>query len=124
MSLFIITYLLTAHYFSDFIFQSRKMGENKSTSLKWLTIHVLVYCLSFFVLMGIPYFDDSETIKMLLGWIGINGVLHWITDFVTSKMTRYLYKEKEMYGFWSVIGLDQLIHMLTLLWTFKLYFDV
>jgi hypothetical protein len=76
-----------------------------------------------------------------IGYIIINGMFHFITDYCTSKMTTYFYEKaeaakmnndlepeeklkiarKNMKGFWSVIGIDQMIHGITLVQTLKLY---
>jgi hypothetical protein len=41
ISLLIILYV--CHFIGDFIFQTRKMAENKSKSIYYLTSHVLWY---------------------------------------------------------------------------------
>ena len=34
------------HLIVDFFLQTREMGENKSKSIKWLSLHILVYSFS------------------------------------------------------------------------------
>jgi hypothetical protein len=69
---------------------------------------------------GILFILDLP-IKSLL-FVTLNGVLHWITDYYTSKATRRYYENNEMKNFWDTIGLDQLIHIITLLLTYNLIF--
>jgi len=54
----------------------------------------------------------------MIYWILLNGVLHWITDYCTSRWTSKLYKGNKFYGFpsfFSVIRLDQFLHYLALI---------
>ena len=113
----IYIYLLVAHYISDFLFQTRKMGEGKSTSIKLLTEHVLVYT-SMILLVCSPavlFFG-----KVIIYWALVNGVLHWITDYFTSRASKRAYDRGDLKSFWWIIGLDQLIHGICLFITFGL----
>ncbi len=92
----------------DFLFQTSKMATSKAHSLKWLSLHVLVYggiMTSFGVfLLGI----ETGLVFSLF-----NTVLHWITDFFTSKViVKYLKRPRI---FFPLLGLDQLIHAITLI---------
>jgi len=97
--------LFFIHFVADFVAQTRKMGENKSSSNKWLTIHVLVYS-AFFIGFGW---------KFALA----NFVLHWLTDWCSSRVTKWAYENKRMEIFWATIGFDQFIHTASLLLTYK-----
>ncbi len=69
-----IVTLLFGHWAADFLLQSEAMALRKSTSIKWLTYHVLVYTivLSLFSLFLLTW-------KLALLFAGINGILHWLT---------------------------------------------
>lgn len=100
--------ILFAHWVADFLFQTETMALNKSKSMKWLTVHVLTYTI---VLLGFSL--------LLLNWqsallfAGLNGALHWITDFFTSKLTTVYHNNRRV--FFLIIGLDQFIHTATLI---------
>lgn len=118
--------LLVAHFLGDFVMQTDWMAVNKSKRWDALFGHVCVYSLFF-----IPW-----------GWkfVLLTFVTHFVTDAVTSRVTSKLWffkptgifyninKRYEMWipsggnrhWFFVVIGLDQLIHQGTLLWTLKL----
>ena len=99
-----ILLLVWLHWISDFVFQTDNMAMNKSSSIKWLSIHIGVYMIPFF-------------------WFGwqfalINGALHWVTDFFTSKWSGYYCKAGKIGLQFKVIGLDQAIHLTCLLGTY------
>gem|GEM_PF-3767261 len=78
--------------------------------MKWLTIHVGAYsaAILLFSLFLMPL-DD------VLLYVGVNAVLHLITDFFTS---RWAHRHKRApRKFFPIIGIDQLIHTVTLYWT-------
>lgn len=98
--------ILVVHWIADFICQTDKMAQNKSTSFKWLSSHVSVYTL----------------IMMVFGWkyALTNGVLHLCIDFFTSRATSFLWKKNDRHNFFVVIGLDQLLHTACLILTMPL----
>lgn len=85
------------HFIADFVFQSDWMAMNKSKRIWPLNIHIFVYMLC---LLGFGF-------QFAL----LNGVLHWITDFFSSRVTSLLWAKQKRHWFFVVIGLDQAIHM-------------
>lgn len=96
--------LIWIHFVADFMFQTDKIAIAKSSSNRALALHVGIYTLPFF------YF----------GWLFalVNCVLHFATDWCTSRATTYLWKKGDRHNFFVVIGLDQAIHMTCLLVTY------
>ena len=100
-----IVALVWVHWFADFVFQTDDMAQKKSKSNLWLTAHVAVYTLPFF------FFG----LKFAL----INGLAHWCVDWVTSRINSRLWQEKRVHAFFVGVGIDQAIHMTTLMLTYK-----
>ena len=127
--------LLVVHFLADFPLQWNWMslGKSKNTlkGLGALTSHVLVYSLCF-LFWGLPF-------------AAVTFATHWLTDFVTSRITSTLFPfvpawpefEKPPYiewynkdgegwrsnhWFFVCIGADQLIHTVTLALTYKWLF--
>jgi hypothetical protein len=96
-----IVLVIWIHTLADFFLQTRTMGTKKSSSLKWLGMHVLVYSLP------LLYFGWKFAI--------IQGVLHFIVDYFTSRWGKWAYENDNMYLFWGIIGLDQAIHLTCLI---------
>jgi len=105
MGIEIIVILIWLHFVADFILQSDAMAKNKSKSSKWLLLHVVAY--------SIPF--------IFFGWLFalVNGAAHFVTDFITSRITSKLHAKGEIHWFFVAIGLDQAIHLTTLVLTYK-----
>ena len=126
-----IILILFSHFIADFICQSQKMAINKSSSNVWLTIHVLVYTLTMLpVAMFLDYLLGGELSSWFIGnkmqtgickWWLFNGFVHWGVDFMTSKLTKYLWTNKKERLFFMTIGLDQFIHTATLIWSYVFF---
>ena len=92
--------LIWMHFFADFILQTDKMAISKSSSYFWLFLHVTVYTLPF----------------LWFGWqfALVTFAAHFVTDWVTSRVTKKLWEKEERHWFFVVIGVDQALHMTAL----------
>lgn len=117
-------FLLVLHFVADFMLQSNWMAVNKSKNWYALTAHVGVYSLAFTLFFG-PLFGL------------VTFATHFATDALTSRWCRRLFPfvpsphdAKTLYDFegldgrsrhwfFTVIGLDQLIHYTTLALTYN-----
>jgi hypothetical protein len=106
-SLFMAIVVLWIHFISDFILQTDEMAKGKSSSNRILTRHVLTYGVFFLV-----YFGPAYAL--------VNCILHWFTDYFSSRATSKLWKENRVHEFFVVIGLDQAIHATCLIATLPL----
>jgi hypothetical protein len=111
-----IQVILLTHFIADFVCQTHWQASNKSKSNIALGAHVLTYTAVLFV-ASCMLFDKISTI---FAFVMINGVLHFATDWCTSRMTSYLWEKKEIHNFFVVIGFDQLIHAITLINTLNI----
>lgn len=104
INLNVVIGLFVLHFLADFVFQSNKMAQNKSSSNFWLGAHVLVYTLFMFPI-GIIFAI-------------VNGILHFTTDYFTSRLSKRMWNEKKVHEFFVVIGFDQMVHMISLVLTY------
>lgn len=99
--------IIIVHYLFDWVFQSRRIAENKSRSVKVLSQHVAIYGvgLSLLTFFGLSW-----------KWVLINTVAHFVVDFFTSKASSWAYQNNKPL-FWKIIGFDQMVHYLILFGT-------
>lgn len=118
-----ILLILFFHWVGDFLLQDTNMAINKSKSIMWLTKHVKAYMFGMLPITYLIVHYGGSVEDAFMWWI-INGILHWCTDYCTSRWTSKLYAAQKFYGFpafFSVIGLDQYIHYACLFTTFCIY---
>jgi hypothetical protein len=99
-----ILLVIVAHWIADFVCQTDEMATRKSTSIKWLSYHVLTYTAVMFLVLLVFWGHVN------MFWVLLNGVLHWVTDFTTSRITSWLWKQERRHDFFVIVGLDQVIH--------------
>lgn len=111
----IITFLM-CHWIFDFHLQNDEMSKKKSSNNFVLLDHVWIYSWGLFVMafLNITYFSEWYAVV----FVAINSLLHFLTDWVTSRATSLLYKDERYHDFFVVIGADQMIHYITLFGTF------
>lgn len=110
--------LIIAHYFGDFRFQTDWMATRKSWDIRALLLHVFIYTLCF-----APW---GLTFMM------ITFMTHLATDAITSQLTTkffffvrepdspttWSYRPELRHMFFETVGIDQLIHFVTLALTY------
>ena len=106
MSNLILT-ILILHFVGDFVLQSDWMAVNKSKSQAALWLHVAIYTTTL----------SPCLITLPMWWVIANGLFHYTTDSVTSRINAHLWLKGERHWFFVGIGADQLIHYATLILT-------
>jgi len=107
--------MFVAHYVGDFPLQSNEMATKKSKHLDVLLSHAAVYTLTLLFFGVAAVFLGIVSSKYIAFWVLGNGILHFVTDFFTSKATYRLNAQGRTHEFFSMIGADQLVHITTIL---------
>lgn len=127
-----VLFIILIHWIADFLLQTQDMATKKSTSIYWLSKHIFAYILGT-IPTALMVWIVSHSLMYALLWLIINGILHWITDYYTSRWTSKLYVNQQFYApnkyikffnfpaFFSVIGLDQVIHYSCLFITYVIF---
>ena len=98
--------VLFVHFVADFMLQTDAMAKGKSTSNRWLSLHIAAYTAPF----------------ILFGWryAAVNGLSHFAIDYVSSRASSRMWKAGRVHDFFVVIGFDQFLHMAILIATIPL----
>lgn len=102
--------LLALHWVADFVLQTHWQATNKSKRTDALAMHVGTYTGA----LGIGSYGLLGFSPAVTGFIAVNGLLHFATDYCTSRLSSRLYAKQDWHNFFVVIGFDQLIHQATL----------
>jgi hypothetical protein len=101
--------LLAMHWIGDFVLQTHWQAQNKSKSNVALFRHVMVWGACLTVAAGLLFPSPQW-----LFFVWVNCILHFATDWCTSRWSSRLYAKQDWHNFFVVIGFDQLIHQATL----------
>ena len=137
LPLSLILVLLIAHMVGDFILQSDWMALNKGKRWDALSLHVGVYIAVVSLIIAAfqppsPY--PYAELWQFGGWVLVNGVAHFVTDAITSRVTSRLWFLPQVgqgmrptwiqvevkdtrHWFFVAIGADQLLHYIVLFTT-------
>lgn len=97
------------------------MGENKSKDINALMAHAGTYGFFFFVwsIIGMgfteKYISASALVQAASNFAFLTMILHGIVDGITSRITHWMWDKKRVWGFFTIIGLDQFLHLTCLL---------
>ena len=120
-----IILILLSHWIADFVCQSDKIAKNKSKSNKILFWHIVqyiavMYNLIFWSLLVFGEFSLSSASALgFIGFILLNGVLHFVIDYFTSRLTSYYFNNQMYHEGFVIVGLDQFLHTTLLIVTYN-----
>ena len=114
-----ILFIMLIHFLADFGLQTHEQSQKKSTDNKFLSYHVGVYSLIWFLaLCGYPGLEFKGIMEFTL----ITFISHFVTDWITSRIGKPFWKNGDFHNGFVVVGFDQLLHYTQLLLTWKLLF--
>lgn len=109
-----IIILILIHIIGDFFLQGTKLSVNKSSKSLSLLQHVGIYTLTLIILSPLWL---GLTIVQGLVFSVINGLLHLLVDYITSKKKLKFWSNNEN-KYITFVGLDQVLHILILIITY------
>jgi hypothetical protein len=104
--------LLATHWVGDFVLQTNFQASNKNKRLDALSLHVATYTATLFV-AAVILFGLTSAITFVV----VNAALHFMTDYITSRISSKFWAKQDWHRFFATIGFDQLIHQATLAFT-------
>ena len=108
-----ICLLLALHFIADFVFQPQSWRQQKSSNSYVLLAHSVTYAVVISLIMT-PITGLVGALFMLV----VLGFTHFVIDFISSRITKRLFEIGDPRNAFDIIGLDQLIHSIILVFTF------
>lgn len=108
--------MILIHFLADFGLQTHEQAQKKSISYYWLFLHVSVYSLIWFLA---AYLINDNWLDCLVFTIITFGC-HFITDYITSRISKPFFEKQNFHDGFVVIGFDQVLHMIQLWFCIKL----
>jgi len=135
----ITLYLVFLHFVADFVLQDRETAKTKSTQFGSLFLHLCVqFCIFASGLLLVV--DPFTTMKFAFYNTIIHGIIDWniwkgykalahyrimasmdnnlppdrMREQYTYRVINWAWYDD--YWFWTTVGFDQMLHMLTLVW--------
>ena len=121
-------YILFLHFIGDFLFQSRRIAENKSTQFTVMIHH----CLIIMGVFGFGLFNVIPDFNKWMSFILAAFGTHYLQDTFVWRYYKWLMTERyrsevdkfeywKDSGFWSTIGFDQMLHIMTLYFLWRVF---
>ena len=109
-----IVLIILLHFVADFLCQTREMGLGKNSSNTILVKHIAAYSSVFLIASFLtPAFG--------LMFVFVNAFAHTVTDWFSSRIGKWFHNQNQMYWFFATLGLDQTIHILTLILSYNYF---
>ena len=121
LSLFEILIIIFVHWFADFVLQTSKQAEGKSKNLRPLLNHTLIYSSVWIPVITLLFYVQNIPLNSMIIpiiFFLVTFVSHTVTDFISSRITSYLWKTNQVHNFFVVIGIDQVFHYIQLFLTY------
>lgn len=126
-----VLYLMVLHFIADFLLQSKEMGKKKSECVKWLAAHIGIHFITFFAAC-LLFLSPEQAALMAFGNAALHGLIDWnLWRFykrtvvwrnpdVPVEELKKNYKWWEDFVFIVALGLDQMLHYLSIVTLYNL----
>lgn len=114
MTLTVYLFQLLTHWFADFCLQTDEQAKGKATSIKLLTFHVSIYTVISSIMWYFLLWDWQKCVIFAI----ITFVSHFITDFITSKISKPFWEKGDVHNGFIIVGFDQILHYIQLYITY------
>lgn len=102
------------HFLADFGLQTHNQAVNKSSSNEYLLMHVGVYSLCWLIAMGLWTGSFGSAVLFAT----MTFVCHFLTDYITSRISKSFFDKKDFHNGFVIVGFDQLLHYIQLIFTY------
>jgi len=123
ISIFNVILIQLIHLFADFMCQTHEMAVGKSKSNYWLSLHVAVYTLITFLGWHFCLMQPAFN-YFFINYLYFTTFIfstHWITDYITSRISSKYFGKGDYHNGFVVVGIDQVLHNIQLLTAYYLF---
>jgi hypothetical protein len=114
ISIQMVVFILLIHFLGDFALQTSEQATNKSSSNYFLFMHVATYSAVWFIAMyGMT---GIWQLSFCFAWATFG--MHYITDYITSRLSKKFFEAKDYHNGFVVVGFDQVLHLMQLVFTY------
>jgi hypothetical protein len=117
----LLCWLITAHFVGDYFFQSRETAIKKSKEISVLCLHGLEILLCYAIVAAMTL--NTKVFVFASAYVWIHCIQDWfIWRRYKNKLEEYgeTFKYWNDKGFYDTMGLDSLLHILTILILFRI----
>lgn len=114
-----VVFILLIHFLGDFGLQTHQQATLKGTSNKFLFFHVAVYSLVWWIALLSYGYAGLEVILFVV----ITFVSHFMTDYLTSRIGKPFWENNDFHNGFVVVGFDQILHYVQLLYCWFFIFQ-
>ena len=107
-------FILLIHFLADFGLQTHDQATQKSGNWMMLSYHVGVYSLIWLLAAWAMF--GAFTPAFIFA--GITFTAHFITDAITSRVSKPFFENDDYHNGFVVVGFDQVLHYIQLWLTF------
>jgi hypothetical protein len=118
MNYFLLIVLI--HFLADFALQTHDQAIGKGVGTHWFNIDLLKHVLNYSLVWGVFILAVYNNFWIAIGFFIITFIAHYITDFITSRLSKPLFESKDFHNGFVVVGADQVAHYVQLYYTFYL----
>lgn len=119
----IMYYLLLLHFISDFVLQSREVAIKKSNSF----VYMLLHCSNIYTIFGLGLIIIYPFTDSIANFLIVNTWVHFLQDTFIWRSYKFLVRNKPDFKYWEsksfyiVIGFDQMLHVMILMFLKELF---
>lgn len=133
LNIYEIILILVFHFIADYVCQPSSIATTKWTSIKSLLNHVGIYGATMWIVGMVVYCNPHtgnysiERAELISDFVAIQMILHFITDYFSSKVIHKAFEDKRYgtefpnIGAFTYMGIDQLIHFSCLFIGYSLF---
>ena len=115
MGIQLIIEIILIHFLADFALQTNNQAQGKGVGKNLWNFDLFKHCLTYSFVWMIWFFCNVETYAFVIIGTLFIFITHYITDWITSRLSKPLFEEGDIHNAFVIVGADQVVHYITLI---------